>query len=384
MMVLQFIAAGAILPIFSLYLTENLHFNGFQTGLIIAMSSIAVFISPVVTSLIADRIISAEKLYTICQFFGALTMGALSLSTDFYPVLFLYLLYALIVGPTFALINAIIFHNSSEQESGNFGFLRVWGTIGWIIAAWAFYFWLNRYPDRIPDALKFSCITTGVLALFSLTFPKTAIRAKPEKIFPRESLRVMIQPGMMFLLLFGFCIFLIEKYYYYGAAPFLKSIGFENKMIMPVMSIGQISEIAAMLFTGALIKKFGSRTVMLFGLIMEIVRYYALYSGHPVFFVFTGLFAHGFAYTFFFVPYIVTLDSLCSKEARTGVHQLSTIVTSGCGNLAGALLAGIVLDAATKNSIVDYKTFWLVPMIVVGIGFFVLWGLKRFDTGRKC
>jgi len=165
-MVLQFMAIGAVIPVLSLYLKDYLHFNSFQTGIIIAMSSAASFVSPVVTSFIADKIISAEKLFTICQFIGAAVMGFLAFQNNFFGVLFLYLFYSLIMGPTIALVNAIIFHSSSNEESKNFGFLRVWGTIGWIIVAWGFYFWLDRYPERIQDVLIFSCITAFILGFF--------------------------------------------------------------------------------------------------------------------------------------------------------------------------------------------------------------------------
>ncbi len=372
MMVLQFIAGGAVVPILSVYLNDYLHFNPFETGIIIGMSSVAAFVSPLVTSFIADKIISAEKLYAVCQFFGAVIMALLIFQTQFVNVLILYLLYSLIIGPTFALINAIIFHNASKKDSKNYGFLRVWGTIGWILAALGFFFWLKAFPERIPDTLKLSCMATFVLSVFSLTFPKTNARAKSESFIPIESLKVIIKPEIIFLLLFGFFINLVQKYFYYGAGPFLKDIGFENKFLMLVMSLGQVSEILAMLITGFLIRKFGFKTVMIFGLVMETVRFTALFTGFPVVFVLLGIFVHGFAYTFYYVPFIIFLDSHCSEVARTGVHQLSTIFTMGFGNLAGSVIAGTVMFYSTANNIIDYRLFWGVPIIITLMSFFML------------
>ena len=383
MMVLQFMAIGAIAPILSLYLKDYLHFSSFQAGIIIAMSSVASFVSPVVTSFIADKIISAEKLFTISQFIGAVAMGFLAFQSNFFGVLFLYLFYSLIIGPTFALVNAIIFHSSSSEESRNYGFLRVWGTIGWIIVAWGFYFWLNRYPERIQDTLIFSCITAFVLGLFSLAFPKTKVRIKSERFIPIESIRVIIKPEIVFLLLYGFLINLVEKYFYYGAAPFLKSIGFANKYLMPVLSLGQISEILAMLIAGFLIRKFGYRIVMVLGLIMELLKLTALFTGHPIVFLLTGLFVHGFAYAFYFIPSIILLDSYCNKAARTGAHQLSTVFSMGFGSLAGGLIAGAVMQYATINNVVDYQKFWLVPIIITVVSFFIpIFFIKQKDKDR--
>src|SRR4030042_3140212 len=193
MMILQFMAVGAVMPVLSLYLKDYLHLSSFQAGIIMAMSSIASFVSPVVTSFIADKIISAERLFTICQFIGAAAMGFLAFQKNFFGVLFLYLFYSLIMGPTIALINAIIFHGSSNEDSKNYGFLRVWGTVGWVIVAWGFYFWLNLYPDRIQGTLIFSCITSFTLGLFSLAFPRTRKIIKSERIIPIESIKIIIK-----------------------------------------------------------------------------------------------------------------------------------------------------------------------------------------------
>jgi MFS family permease len=175
----------------------------------------------------------------------------------------------------------------------------------------------------------------------------------------------------------------VERYFYYGAAPFLKSIGFANKYLMPVLSLGQISEILAMLITGFLIKKFGYRIVMIFGLIMELLKLSALFFGYPVIFLLTGLFVHGFAYAFYFIPFIILLDSYCSKTTRIGVHQLSTVFTMGFGNLAGNLIAGAVMGYATVNSVVDYQKFWLVPIIITAVSFIIpIFFIKQKDKDK--
>ncbi len=368
-MVLQFMATGAVIPVFSLYLKDYLNFGGLQTGIIIAMSSVASFVSPIATSFIADKIISAEKLFTVCQLIGAAAIGLLAFQRNYYIVLILFLFYSLITGPTVALINAIFFHSSSRKESRKYGFLRVWGTIGWIVVAWIFYFWLDRYPERIQDTLIFSSISTFVLGFFSLTFPEEKNRIKSEKFIPIETIRLIARPEIIFLLLYGFLVNLIIRYFYYGASPFLESIGFANKYIMPAMSLGQISEILAMLITGFLIKKFGYRLVLIFGLFMELLRSAALFVGSPVIFVLSGLFVHGFSYTFYFVPSIILLDSYCNKMTRTDLHQLSTMFTLGFGRLAGNLIAGVVMDYVTVNNVVDYQKFWLVPIIITMVSF---------------
>jgi NHS family xanthosine MFS transporter len=82
MMFLQFFLNGTTLPIFSLYLRDFLHFTGTQAGLVIGMSA-ASFVSPVLASLVADRLLRAERLYGLCHAVGGVLMLILSLQHEY-------------------------------------------------------------------------------------------------------------------------------------------------------------------------------------------------------------------------------------------------------------------------------------------------------------
>ncbi|HNX60145.1 MAG TPA: MFS transporter, partial [Spirochaetota bacterium] len=71
MMFIQFSTVGVILPITSLYMKQNLGFSGHQIGTIFAISSISSFIAPLIGSFVADRVIRAKILLSICQFGSA-------------------------------------------------------------------------------------------------------------------------------------------------------------------------------------------------------------------------------------------------------------------------------------------------------------------------
>ena len=149
MMFLQFFVFGCTLPIFSLYMKDYLHFSGAQSGIILAMSAIPAFFAPLISSFIADRLISAERLLICCNIAGAAAMSALYFQSEFYSVLFFYLLYSLLTGPAIALTTAITFHHAPEAVK-KFGGIRLWGTLGWFMAAWVFrYLWSAKETAEI-------------------------------------------------------------------------------------------------------------------------------------------------------------------------------------------------------------------------------------------
>lgn len=378
MMFLQYVVMGSIWPIMSLYLKQCLGFTGDQAGTVMAMSAIAAFVAPVVGACVADRFISAERLLSICHFSAALCMGLISLQTRFSAVVALYLAYTISMGPTVPLTNAITFHHAPDGQK-KFGNTRVWGTIAWVAVAWGFgYLWLGKTAgdtanaSRLPDALKLSALGSIALGVYAMTLPQAGKRIQGKiRLIPMESIRVLIQPQVMLIAGVSLLVGMVDRYYYFGTSLFLKHRGFSEGMIMPIMSLGQIAEIFAMCLLAHVLARLGTKRTLLLGLIAEIGRFSAFAFGQAQWTAYAGNICHGVAYTFYFTAVYITLDSFCDKQSRTGLQQLFTILTSGFGAFFANKLGGFCLDTVTTTpDIIDYRTFWLVPLImsVVALG----------------
>ena len=370
MMFIQYVVMGATWPIMSLYLKEHLHFSGAQSGIILAMSAVAAFMGPVVIACVADRLMSAERLLSVCHFGAGTVMTAICFQTQFLPVVLLYLAYNLAMGPTVPLTNAIVFHNHPEGNKG-FGNIRVWGTIGWIVVAWCFgYLWLRgsgtaTVTSRLPDALKLSACISFLLALYGLTLPNPHRRQEgPIRILPLDSLKILIQPQILLIGIASLLVGTVDRYYYFGMGPFLSHTGFSEAAIMPIMSIGQGTEVLAMFGLAWILKNLGYKRVLLLGLFAEVCRFMVYAVGDPKLLIVAAIPCHGIAYTFFFTAVYIYIDGHTDKGSRAGLHQLFSIITAGVGSLTANLLAGFCLDHfVTQAQVSSYRSFWLVPAI---------------------
>ncbi len=380
MMFLQYVVMGAIWPIISLYLKQVLGFSGTQAGTIMAMSAVAAFVAPVVAACVADRFISAERLLSLCHFSAAICMGLISLQTRFGAVLLLYLAYTISMGPTVPLTNAITFHHAPDGQK-KFGNTRVWGTIAWVVVAWGFgYLWLGKsagdtaHVSRLPDALKLSAMASIALGLYALTLPNAGKRIQGKVSFiPIDSIRVLVKPQVLLIAGISLIIGIIDRYYYFGTALFLKHRGVSEANIMPIMSLGQIAEIVAMCVLARLLTRLGTKRTLMLGLLAEIGRFTAFAFGTSTVSILFGNACHGLAYTFYFTAVYITIDAFCDKQSRTGLHQLFTIITSGLGALSANLLGGYCLDQfVNAPTIADYRTFWLIPLGMAVVSFVVL------------
>lgn len=386
LMFLLFFISGAFTPVLSLYLKDTLHFTGMQVGMILSATAIGTLVAPLVTAFIADRWIRAERLLALLLLMSGALMLSFSAQRDFYPVMGYFFCYTLFSAPSFALANAVIFHHFTTTRH-KFGTIRVWGTIGWIAAAWVFsYFWLRRggsglAHDRLPDALKLAAYTSFALGLYALTLPanRPLSRNQGSAFLPLHSLRIFNNPMVLRLTIFMLFISVLDRFYYFGTAPFLRAIGFGDNDIMPTMSVGQVSEIVAMGALGWALLQFGSRKIIILGLMLLIFRYVTAAFGSPFWFVIAGLVVHGLSYTFIFTSASIYLDRFCDGSSRTGAHQLFSMVTSGIGNFAGSILCGYTMDlCSTKTGQVNYHLFWSVP--VIGLSLMLVFVLFFFKS----
>jgi len=379
LMFLQYFTAGATLPVMSLYLTGTLGFSGFNAGLVFFAGAVATLLSPFLSALLADRLIDTERLYGIFHLAGGALLVALFFMRGFLSVFLLYFLYMLVYGATESMANSITFHHSADSGKG-FGGIRRWGTAGWIVVAWFFsFFWLSAGSGSGSGRISYALLVGAGSAIaaggFAFTLPR--VGCKPEKLsslIPRESMAVFRGREVLLFTVVGFLMTFLEKYYYFGAAPFLADRGMAERMIMPAMSLGQVTELSGMSVLAFLMGRFGIRVMLLLGVAMEGLKF-LLFSaaGTDILPMLGGILCHGLFYAFFFTAGFIFLDRNCSVSTRTGVHQIFWIATPGFGGLAGSIASGKIMDLLkTADGSVRYGLFWSLPLTLIIAGFLVI------------
>ena len=386
-MFLHYFVLGCTIPIMSLYLKQYLGFSGTRTGIIMAMSAGAGFFGPFIGGFVADRYISAERLFALSHLAGGFLIIGIYFFSGFIPVLFLYLFYMLFIGPCTSLSNAITFHHMPDGKK-HYGAIRIWGTIGWIVVGWLFsYFWLkdgsgNALPERLPHALLLSGFSSLLLSVYVLSFSTKGVlgHRRRKRFFPEESLTIIRRKEVVVLAVCFFLISIADKFYFFGMGPYLKSRGFSEASVLPMMSIGQVPELFVMWMLGSLIGRFGHKKIVVAGIVLEAVRFVIFGSFLPMGGLLAGIAIHGLIYTFIFAVSYVYLDSLCDPVSRSGVHQYFAMINAGAGSLLGNALAGMVFDLAGGKQI-NWTWFWMVPVCITVIAFGVFF--LRFHQERN-
>lgn len=400
MMFIEFFVWGAWFVTLGTFLVNNLHANGAQTGAVFSTQSWGAIIAPFIIGLIADRYFNAEKILGVLHLAGAVLMYhmySIGTVTDVYPTSFFYylLVYMILFMPTLALVNSIAFNQMNDPEK-EFSSIRVWGTIGWIVAGLLIslvFLWdaeANVKAGLMRNTFLLAAIASLVLGVFSFTLPKTPPKVAPgtkvtvSDILGLDALKLLKNKNFLIFFIASILICIPLAFYYQVANQFLSNIGVTKPT--GKMAIGQASEVLFLLALPLFFKKFGFKNTILIGMLAWAVRY-ALFAygnaGDLSFMLIIGIALHGVCYDFFFVSGQIYTNAKAGIKYKSAAQGLITLATYGIGMLIGFEIAGLITDAYTSSTgTFDWKMIWIIP---AGIAFvvFLLFAVSFNDKNEK-
>src|SRR5207247_6857297 len=87
----------------------------------------------------ADRDLAAEKFLSASHLIGGVAMLSLAWTRAFWPFFLAMLVHCLVYVPTISIVNSIAFAHMKDAQK-EFGIVRMGGTIGGSLGAWAMAF----------------------------------------------------------------------------------------------------------------------------------------------------------------------------------------------------------------------------------------------------
>ena len=369
MMFLQYAIWGAWAPVLSAYLLDDLGFTGFQAGVIYALLPLATILSPFIGGQLADRYFSSEKVIAFLQLTGGVLLLVVARTTDFRAMAALMFVYCLLYAPTLALTNSVAMINLKDSEK-EFGAIRVWGTIGWIVAGWSLtgWRWMGEGNDALlmqGDMIFLAGIASILMSLQSFTLPHTPPQKEGVKPWAfLESLKMLADKNFAIFIAITFVVSTELEFFYILTAPFLASdeIGVASKNLPAVMTIAQFAEIFVMAFVLSwALKKYGMRKTLAVGVVAWPIRYVIFAIGAPAWLVIASLALHGFCYVFFFVAAFIYVDKVAPPDIRASAQSMIAIVALGFGRFLGSLFAGKIQEVFTTEVGTNWTAVFLVP-----------------------
>lgn len=359
---LQFYVWGAWLITIGNYWFGTKQWDATQFGFIFATMGFSSLFMPTITGIIADKWINAEKVYGFLHIGYALSLVYLATVNDpssFFWVIFLAMIFYM---PTIALNNSISYIVLKESQCDlikEFPPIRVWGTVGFIVAMWVTN--LLGWKSTIGQFYN-AAFSALFLGLYSFTvLPK----CKPQKEM-EENTSIFQLFGLDAFKLFKnykMAIFFLFSMFLGGALQLTNAYGdvfldeFKNfpkyadsivvRYSTIIMSISQVSETIFILFIPFFLKRFGIKKVMLISMLAWVLRFGLFSFGNPtdgLWMIILSCVVYGMAFDFFNVSGSLFVESSVSKKHRSSAQGIFMMMTNGFGAIFGSLVSGWLID----------------------------------------
>ncbi|WND02703.1 nucleoside permease [Temperatibacter marinus] len=374
MMFLQFFIWGAWFVTLGTYLS-GINFSGTDIGTAYLMNNIGAIISPFFIGMVADRYFASEKVMAVLHLVGGVTLYYVSDMTTAGSIILGLLFYNACYMPTLALVNTVSF-NQMESPDTQFPRVRVWGTVGWIVAGLAITFILANRIDNVEATsvpMKMAAAASILLGLFSFTLPNTPASNKGASVTIKDILgldALTLLKDRSFAI-FALCSLLISiplAFYYAFTNLYLNEIGMEG--VAATMSLGQVSEVVFMVLMPFFFRRLGVKWMLLIGMLAWVVRYAFFAVGDMdglAWMIYGGILLHGICYDFFFVTGQIYVDKKADKKIRASAQGFIALITYGVGLAIGSSLSGRVVDTFTTDGVKDWVSIWWVPCILAAL-----------------
>ncbi|BBV18214.1 MULTISPECIES: MFS transporter [Citrobacter] len=372
MMFLQFFIWGSWSVTLGLVMSQ--HNMSLLIGDAFSAGPIASILSPFVLGMLVDRFFASQKVMAVMHLAGAAILWFVPqalMAQNGALLIGLLFGYTLCYMPTLALTNNIAFHSLSDKDK-TFPVVRVFGTIGWIVAG--IFIGVTGISDT-TGIFTLAAIISVILALYSLTLPNTPAPAKglPVKVRDLFCADAFALLKVRHFFVFSLCATLISVplgTYYAYTASFLADAGVGD--VSTAMSFGQMSEIFFMLVIPFLFRRLGVKYMLLIGMCAWFVRYafFAIgISEEGRFLLYLGILLHGVCYDFFFVVGFIYTDRIAGEKVKGQAQSMIVMFTYGIGMLLGSQISGALYNRLVAGQTVPqaWTTFWWIPAVAAAV-----------------
>ncbi len=394
---LEFFVFGAWLLSFGKYMGATLHFTGIQIGSVFMTLGFASLIMPGVFGMIADRWLSPNKVFALLHIFGAGMLYLMAQETSFDGLWLMTLLYLMLYMPSIGLDSAVsycILEKNNLDVVKTFPPIRVWGTIGFIIATWVtdlFGWGMTHYQ------FYFAAVISLILGVYTFILPDCPIdKTGEKKSFAQQigldAFKLFKDYKMAIFFIFAMLLGAALQITNMWGEAFLHDFGhnpvFKDTTIVKyngfVMSISQISETLFILTIPFFLKRFGIKTVMLMSMFAWVLRFGLFGIGSPIGLgavaLILSMIVYGMAFDFFNISGSLFVEQEADAKIRSSAQGLFIIMTNGIGAILGAYGSGYIIDMFTKGGVKDWQTIWFIfatYALVIAILFAILFKYKH-------
>lgn len=330
-----FALIGAFSPYFTLYL-QSLDFTAAAIATLMSLMAAMRLVAPNLWGWLADRsgrtmaVLRASAVLSMVGFLGFF------FAETFWPVFAAMAVMSFFWSAALPLVEALTLRHLAGQAE-RYGRVRMWGSIGFIVAVLGTGAWLDRAP--IASLLWIIlAMLVGILACTWLITDPPSLPASRNRS-PRGRLD---HPEVVALLAAGFFMSAAHGPFYVFYSIHLVGHGYDKTVIGVLWSLGVVAEIAVFVAMPHILKSWSIRAILLASFAVAILRFLAI--GWLADFFVVLLLAqvmHGATFGAHHAVSVSAINQWFAPGQQARVLALYGSISFGAGGMLGNLLSGV-------------------------------------------
>jgi PPP family 3-phenylpropionic acid transporter len=258
---------GAFVPYWGLYL-KAVNFSAVEIGILLSLFQVSRIFSPSFWGWLADLTNRRVVWIKLTALLGLLGYIGVFFGTGFIWLFFVMAALSMFTSSTLPLAEAVTMAHI-EPANQPYGRIRVWGSIGFIVAAVGLGVVLDY--SKITSLLWFLLVVQG--SLFALSFYIPEPHVPPHHTDHLSIWKIVRRPEVLSLLV-GCCLMVSAHSVYYSFySIYLEAHGYSKSWIGALWAVGVICEILIFIVMPKLTAKFSLKQILLVSLSLAVLRF---------------------------------------------------------------------------------------------------------------
>jgi PPP family 3-phenylpropionic acid transporter len=268
-----FTYVGAFVPYFSLWLVAQ-GYGTAQIALVLAMPQMARIFAPTLWGWLADHTGRQREVVILSAFAAAAGFASLFVVRGAVEMALVLFLMSVFSAGAMPLVEATTLA-AVREGSGNYGPIRMWGSIGFILAVLGTGVWLDRAGVGQVLPIIFGLALLVCVAAFGIP---SGTRHEAERAGVRI-LAVLWRADVIALFAAGMCMAVAHGALYAFYSIYLEDAGYSKSVIGALWTLGVVAEVVVFLRLPQLMRRFSVRALLIASFGCAAVRFLAIAWG---------------------------------------------------------------------------------------------------------
>ncbi len=331
---------GAFSPYFGLYL-QSLSFSAWDIGLLLSQMQLMRLFAPYLWGALADRLAQRVLIIRLAAVLSLLGFSSFFAISSFTAMLIAMALLAFFWSAALPLVETVTFDHLRD-EPGRYSRIRVWGSIGFIVAVMGTGALLDRLP--LPSLLWVIVATLSGILLYALTVPEVAAHTSADAQVTVASMLRQSRVRALFAACFAMSAAHGALYVFYSIH--LADHHYSTFLVGCLWSLGVLAEIVVFFFMAGLLRHFGLRRILLISFSAAVLRFLLIgWCVDWLSLIVLAQLLHGLTFGAYHAAAIAAVNRWFTGRSQARGQALYSSLSFGAGGLVGSLLSGWTWDA---------------------------------------